>query len=121
MGPVAERIRHKLVEAFAPERLENSMNYQIGHRIQQQTRNGRFGYRLESVEPYTTIRGVPSAILTWRGTCAVCGAAFSVTSGRKPARWLQRTCEQHRRKFYKFRCTTKRIEEAAEGQSVTPA
>jgi hypothetical protein len=97
------------------------MNYQIGHRIQQQTRNGRFGYRLESVEPYTTIRGVPSAILTWRGTCAVCGAAFSVTSGRKPARWLQRTCEQHRRKFYKFRCTTKRIEEAAEGQSVTPA
>jgi hypothetical protein len=59
------------------------MNYQIGHRIQQQTRNGRFGYRLESVEPYTTIRGVPSAILTWRGTCAVCGAAFSVHFGQK--------------------------------------
>jgi hypothetical protein len=88
------------------------MTYQIGDRIQQRTRRGRFGYRLEGIEPYIRVDSAPSAILTWVGACAHCGKQFECRSGRRP-KWLPRTCEQHRRKFYKFRCTTKRIEEAA--------
>jgi hypothetical protein len=75
-----------------------AMTYAIGHLLQQQSRGVRHGYRLLSIEPYTTKHGYESKLLTWTGTCAVCGRQFECRSGRRPHH-LPRTCEHHRRQF----------------------
>jgi hypothetical protein len=86
-----------------------NLQYAVSDQVEQKTRNGRFGYQLTDIKPYTTIHGVPSAILTWRGTCAVCGAPFTVTTGRQPPRWLRRTCPKHRGHYKAWKRTNHHI------------
>jgi len=72
------------------------IRFALGQRIVQTTiTGGSYSYTLTAARPYQTKAGAPSAVLTWAGTCAVCGDAFSATSGRKP-RELVRTCRSHR-------------------------
>jgi len=72
------------------------IRFSLGQRIVQTTKTGGcYGYTLTAADPYLTKAGAPSAVLTWAGTCAVCGEVFSATSGRKP-RELVRTCLSHR-------------------------
>lgn len=68
-----------------------------GDTIRQHGAGGRgFTYELVATEPYTRPSGTASAVLTWRGRCAVCSVPFDVSSGRKPHRYLVRTCAAHR-------------------------
>lgn len=63
--------------------------------VERGARGRRFAYTLTAVEPYTRAGGAASALLTWVGECAVCGAPFATKSGRRP-RGLARTCLSHR-------------------------
>ncbi len=67
-----------------------------GDSITQTTRRGAHPYTLAEITPHVTRKGAATFILHWRGDCARCGTEFTVTSGRRPSRWLTRTCPAHR-------------------------
>jgi hypothetical protein len=73
------------------------LRWGIGETLRQRTRLAVHAYTLKAVAPYMTRGGSPSAILMWEGRCAVCGQPFIIRTGRKPDRWLARTCPEHRR------------------------
>ena len=72
------------------------LRWGIGETLRQRTRQGMHAYTLKAVAPYTTRAGSPSIVLTWEGRCAVCGQPFVIRTGRKPNRWITRTCPEHR-------------------------
>jgi hypothetical protein len=86
------------------------MTHQPGALIQQQARGLHHGYQLLAVDDYKNRFGFASKLLTWLGTCAVCGRQFTARSGRRP-KGLVRTCGFHRGQFR--RRPTKRIKDAA--------
>lgn len=57
---------------------------------------GGLTFELIAVEPYTRkTDGQPSALLTWRGSCAACGEPFDARTGLR-ARWVNKRCRRHR-------------------------
>ena len=74
------------------------LRFKMGDTFRERGARGRtFVYRLVGAAPYETRSGAASALLTWQGQCAMCGAAFTLTTGRRPHE-LARTCERHRGK-----------------------
>ena len=70
----------------------------LGDVLTQRTRRGSHDYTLTDIAAHTTRAGMPTIVLHWRGACARCGGAFTVTTSRKPGRYLTRTCPVHRRR-----------------------
>ena len=74
------------------------LRFKMGDTFRERGARGRiFVYRLVGTAPYATRTGAASALLTWQGQCAMCGADFYQTTGRRPHEML-RTCQRHRGK-----------------------
>lgn len=68
--------------------------------IRVETANGAdFVYRLIARRRYVRRDGVISAVLTWRGRCAVCHREFTCKAGPETAS-LPRTCDTHRGQWH---------------------
>jgi hypothetical protein len=51
-------------------------------------------YKIVNVEPYYSKTGSRTKLITWLGTCVVCGYEFHFQSGAKF--WPTATCPEHR-------------------------
>ncbi len=72
-----------------------ALRWAVGDTFQERAGGYLHTYRLTAIKPYVNRYGHASAVLYWRGACAVCGGVLVALSGRRPEE-LVRTCLAHR-------------------------
>lgn len=68
------------------------LRFKIGDTIRQRAAGRSYTYTLTTTEPFVCRSGRETTLLTWEGCCVICGAPFTTTTGRRPPRWMARTC-----------------------------